>query len=586
MFADVAGYTRLMSFDEQGTISAVASNLENIIEPSVSNYDGRVVRIVGDGVFAEFASVVNAVECAAVLQKELSGVAAKQAGIAEIQYRIGINFGDVLTDDDDLVGEDVNIASRLESLARPGGICISGKAYDEVHQKSALSFKSLGLQKLKNIPRRVAVYEVGLTEQDGAGVKTPAARRDVSVDRPSLAVLPSRNAGDDPRSYELSDGILEDIVTELGQFEELMIIASSSSFRIEELQDSIPQIGAELGARYLVRSNVRCVDDALRVTVRLYETASGVQIWSNRYARDIANLFAVQEEVAKDIARHLPIEIELAGIKRLLTKPVESLDAYECYLSGRSLYRQKTIQTNKEAVSYLERAIELDPNFPHPYAVLGAISGIEWSYSRWGVDPTESLMKGRSLIKTALKINRALPRAHAHLAWNLLYTRDYEAAVDHLDEALLLNPNEPDVLLLKAYALCYLGNPEESLDLCRLLMRLNPHYPDWYLDVLSLAQFLTGDYEGSAETHAEIAEFYPETAGWMAALYGHLGEHDRAHAMAEQFAANIRTIWHGDPDAGLGDYIRYMLDVANPFRLDRDRNRLAEGLQKAGLPTS
>jgi adenylate cyclase len=252
-------------------------------------------------------------------------------------------------------------------------------------------------------------------------------------------------------------------------------------------------------------------------------------------------------------------------------------------LQGRDLYRRKSPEADQKAIGWLERAIKIDPRYADPYAVLGAIKGIRWTYSKWGVDPSNDITEGRQLIRRALQLNGELPRAHSHLGWTFLSSRDFDSASEHLNIGVSLNPNDVDVLLLKAYALCYMGEPEESIRICDELIRLNPLFPQWYLDVLATAQFVAGRYQDSLNTYEHVRDLFPENAGWMAACYAHLGRTDEARVLAGEFVERVQRIWKGPRDASVSDYVTWWLRTASPFKFEKDLRALEAGIWGAGL---
>jgi adenylate cyclase len=579
MLADVVGYSRLLGENEAGTLDAIREHKLALIDPLIAKFGSRLVRQIGDAILVDFASAVEAVQCAVGIQKGMVERNRTSGERPKIQFRTGLDLGEIVIQDDNVFGDTVNVAARLQELAEPNGICITERMHEEIVGKVDYSFAHLGELQLKNIVHPVRVFK---WVSSGSASKSNKRVRAIpwSARIPSIAVL-QFNAG--AEDTFIGNGLVEDITMELGRFSDLLVIASESALLPRDQTMNPTQIGHELGAQFLVKGSIRRSGEKFGILANLFNGSDGALLWSNKYSGDFSDLFAIQTDVANDIAASLPSRIEKSRLDRALRKPTESLDAYECYLRGRALYRQKSRTHDANARELLERATEIDPDFADPYAIIGAIIGSGWSYSKWGIDPKDRILKGRKRIRKALSLNRSLPSAHAHLGWNLLYTGEFAQARQHMDEAERLNPNDPNVLTLRAYALCYLGEPEQALRLCRRLMRLNPRYPDWYLDILATAQFLAMQYEEAVATLQSVPEFFPENAGWAAAAYAHLGRMDEATDFARRFIQKIRPIWKGSISATPPDYVSWMLHVANPFARAEDRDNLADGLKKCGL---
>ena len=573
-----------MAVDEMRTLSELKNIQETIIRPHVARHHGRIIRLLGDGAFIEFASPVDAVICAAQIQRTMAERSRSDTAGQSIQYRIGIHFGDVIVDDGDLFGNGVNLAARLEAKAKHGGVLVSEQVFEEVKDKTDLGFQFAGSHRLKNVPGAIAVFEIlgdGLNSRDidGSEKFIGAAAR-----LPLIALLPFQTLSEGSDRELIVSGINEELALALNRFSDISIIASESARKYGDVGHNVIEIGQDLSVDYLVNGSVIRDGDRLRLFIRLFETSGGELIWSDRYDGDQSDIFALQDEVAHDLASRLPLRIERDGLARIRRKPTYSLDAYECFLQGRELYRMKSHETDLQAIDFLQQAIEIDPNFADPYAILGAIRAIGWTYSSWGIDPSEDIAAGRKLIRQALELNSELPRAHGHLGWTYLSTRDFEKSMEHLNIAVSLNPNDVDVLLLKAYAICYMGEPEESIRICKELMRLNPNVPLWYMDVLATAQFVAGRYAESLRTYETVPDLFPENLGWMAACLAYLDRPQEAQDLAKQFVEQIRSIWKGPPDAGSSDYVDWWLHTASSFKFEKDADALETGIRMAGLP--
>jgi adenylate cyclase len=587
LFADVAGYSRMMAADEQATTLAVKAVFSDVVAPIFSKFCGRIIRISGDGIFAEFESPVNSVSCAIALQEAMAEHNKSEPTQRQIHFRIGINYGDVIIDEEDedqnLYGTDVNIAARLEQTADVGGIWVSERVFTSVRNHPGIKFRALGTRRLKNIPGRVPIFGVLWGDQHEtrqvAGYE-PALFRSIT---PTIAIMPFRVPGGKDEDRYLSEAIVEDVMIELGRFTEIGVISSGAISFCRDTPE-IKDIGRRLSVDFLVTGSIARKAETLRVSAALFETETGEQLWANRYEWAVRDIFALQDTIARDLASQLPLRIENVGLERSRKKPIESLDAYDCYIRGRALYRLKTVAADKEALQLFERANTLDPEFADPYAIAGAIRGISWTYSSWGIDPLEDIMAGRNLIKKALSLNQNLPRAHGHLGWTFLSTEQFDEALRCFDKAISLNPNDTDVLLLRAYALIYMGEPLESIRICQALIDLNPNYPAWYKDALAGAQFIAEDYVNSLQSMEEVADMFPESMGWLAACQAHVGLRRQAMESAHKFISRVRSVWRGPSSAGPEEYVQWFLYKASPFKVAQDRANLAAGLRKAGLP--
>jgi adenylate cyclase len=543
---------------------------------------------MGDGVFVEFRAPDDAVRCSIALQQAMVEYNRDRPSVRRIQFRIGINCGDVIVDDEDrdqnLYGTDVNIAARLQQIADVGGIWVSERVASEVDDADDFSFRPLGARRLKNVAGRVPVFEVRWGDKRS---RDAGDAHDMTVTRstnPAIVILPFEDLADAKSEAHVGRAIVEDVMTELGRFTDISIISPESASLYGDSSLSVREIGRRLNADYVVSGAVLRHASEIRLSTKLFETQAGEQIWANRYDGNLKDVFEMQDTIARDLAFRLPLRVEDLDLQRSRRKPIENLDAYDCYIRGRALYRLKDRSSDDEAVQLLKRAVELDPEFAAPYAILGAIHGIQWSYSSWGIDPREQILEGRRLIREALRLNNNLPRAHGHLGWTYLSMQQFDKASASFEKAVSLNPNDADVLLLRAYALVYMGEPLESIRICNELMELNPHFPLWYKDVIAGAQFVAGQYDKSLESMEEIIDMFPESVGWLAACQAKLGLARQARISADLFVDRARTVWKGPSDAGPSEIIGWFLKHACPFKIARDRDNLSDGLRKAGLP--
>jgi adenylate cyclase len=373
--ADVAGYSRLIGADEGGTLERLRALRRELLDPKIAEYRGRLVKTTGDGLLVEFGSVVDALRCAVELQREMTG---RNVGVPpdkRIEFRIGINMGDIVVEDGDIFGDGVNVAARLEALAKPGGICVSARVQEDAAGKLDLVFDDLGEQQLKNITRQVRVFRVV------TGKKPVAAPAPPLPDKPSIAVLPFQNISGDPEQEYFADGMVEDITTALSRLRWFFVIARNSSFAYKGRAIDVKQIGRELGVRYVLEGSVRKGGNRLRITAQLVEAETGNHVWAERYDRDVGDIFAVQDEITERVVAAIEPELYAAENIRSQRKPPESLDAWECVIRALSLINQGTREVNAEAERLCRRAIAIAPAYGQAHSLLAwvLIGRTNWS---------------------------------------------------------------------------------------------------------------------------------------------------------------------------------------------------------------
>jgi adenylate cyclase len=562
--ADVVGYSRLMELDEVGTLGALKARRKDIVSPLVAKHQGRVFKVTGDGIMVEFGSAVNAVQCAIDLQQAMAAAAAGQPEDRRIVLRIGINLGDVVVERGDLYGDGVNIAARLETAADPGGIYISGTAYDQVRNKFETAFEELGEQSLKNIGAPVRVYRVsGLARLPIAGGAVPSSK-------PSIAVLPFVSMSGDVEQQYFGDGITEDIITELARFRNLHVLARNTSFRYRGQDVDVQRVGRELGVQYIVEGSVRRLGDRIRITAQLIDTATGHHVWADRFDRNQEELFAVQDQVVKTIAATLVGRMQAAATERAQRKAPASLAAYELVLKGDALplYRPGSAE---EARKLFEQAIALDPGYAKAYSLLANLEMTDW-YRDFNASP-ELLDRAFALAQKAVQIDPNDPHSQVAVA-RLHQTRGAFARAEyHYAKARELNPNS--ALLMAGFGdlNITLGEPEKALEYFREARALDPFFePSWLWPITGLAHFMARQYE-EAITAMERATEPPYWAHlYMAASHAMLGNAERARHHA---ALTLRL----RPDFSISRCIE-----RQPLRRERDRDHVLEAFRKAGLP--
>ena len=561
--ADVVGYSRLVEQDEAATLAALRELRREVLDPLLAEHRGRVVKLMGDGVLAEFGSAVDAVACAAALQR---AVTERQAGVPaerRIVLRIGVNLGEVVVEEDgDLLGDGVNVAARLEGAAGPGEVYLSGKVHDEVRGKLDLGFEDRGELALKNIARPVRVWRV-------AGAALALHPTDAAPSRPTVAVLPFADASGDPAQRFFSDGLTEDLITELSRFHQLTVLSASSSSRFPGAADA-QAAGRELGAQYVVEGGVRRLGGRVRITARLVDAASGGRLWAERFDRDQEEIFAIQDELVRTIVATLAGRVRAAGAERAKRKPPASLAAYECVLRGKVL-PVGDAEAEAEARRLYERAIELDPDYALAHAMLAYALSIEWFRDMTASGAT--LDRALGLARRAVTLDENDPLCQTMLGWIYLNRGSFDLAERYYERALELNPNDAEQLAYMGVLHTYLGDPDGAVGWYGRARLLDRHFePSWYWPMLGVAHFTARRYdEASAALHRS-----PTMPVWvrayLAACHALAGRADRAR----KFAADVVRSAPGFSSARLVG--------KEPFKRPADREVLLEGLREAGLP--
>ena len=431
--ADVAGYSRLMGVDEEGTLAALKAYRRELVDPKIAEHRGRIVKTTGDGVLVEFASAVDAVRCAMEIQRAM---AERNAAIPEdrrIEFRIGINVGDIIIDEGDIYGDGVNIAARVESLASPGSICISDNGYQQIKGKLALDVSDMGEQQLKNIPQPVRLYSISLNDTSARPVLA-------LPDRPSIAVLPFQNMSGDPEQEYFSDGLSEDIITLLSAWRSFPVIARNSSFAFKKQSRDIRMIARELSARYVIEGSVRKSSNRVRVTAQLIDAESGHHLWARKFDGALDDVFALQDEITRQIVISVEPEMEKAELRKSETKRSTSLDAWDYFLRGRAFLHQLTPEDVVRARAMFERAVELDPQYSDAWA------GLSWTYQReilFDVVEDRRAWEDKALeaARRAVALDNGSSFAHLALSGAFMWSNQHEQSIPETRMAVELNPS-------------------------------------------------------------------------------------------------------------------------------------------------
>ncbi len=543
--ADVVGFSRLMEADEAGTLAALKARRKNVLEPLVAKHSGRIFKTTGDGVLVEFASAVNAVQCAVEMQQGMAVANEGQPEDRQVVLRIGINLGDVMVEGSDLYGDGVNIAARLEALADPGGILVSGTAYDHIKSKVKVGFEDIGAQSLKNIAEPVHAYRVTGT----LPVTIPATKP--TTGKPSIAVLPFANMSDDPEQRYFSDGITEDIITELSRFHSLFVIARNSSFQYRDKAVDVRRVARELGIQYVVEGSVRKLGDRLRITAQLIDASTGNHLWSERYDRELKEIFAVQDQVIQTVILTIVGRVNAAQLEVTRRKRTANLAAYDCYLRGLESFNTAGSDADSQANVWFAKAIELDPHYAESLARF-AFNTATMSY--YGDGPVR-LNHARTLAENAVALDPNESWGYCALGYIDMCDGDLAASAENFKRAMRLNPNDPDFIAI--YALCerFSGRFGSAVELIGNAERLNPLPPLWYRANLAGHLFDLRDYAGAARLYESLGE---RTYFWdhcsLAACYMRMGRTsdaraELAKAVNQNPGLNLRLVARCEPYA-------------------------------------
>ncbi len=562
--ADVKGYSRLMGEDEEWTVRTLKA-CKDLMANLIEQHRGRVVDATGDNLMAEFASAVDAVRCAVEIQEKLSARNAESADDRTMEFRIGINLGDVIVEGDQIYGDGVNTAARLQGLAEGGGVCISGTVYDQIEDKLPLNYEFLGERTVKNIKKPVRAYCVG----KGPGLSHVTKESELP-DKPSIAVLPFVNMNGDPQQDYLSDGITEHLITDLSKISGLFVIASNSVFTYKGKAVKVEHVGQELGVRYVLEGSVQKAGERLRITAQLIDAVSGYHLWGERYDRDIGDIFLLQDDVTEKIIATLRVRVEKAEVERVLRKPTESLKAYDYALRGRAYLYDMTKEQNALAQEMFKVAIELDPRFALAYVGLGWAYFHAWAHL-WNPDP-QSLDAAIELAQKAIAIDPTLPTAYRLLGECHSWKRQHRQAIGEIKTAIALDPNDADNYAVLSNALVWVGKPEEAAAQMEKAMRLNPYYPVMYLFGLALAQFLMQKQTEAIATLRKVLTRAPDLL-WAHSLLAIIFV---AADRTEEARGEISEVLRIDPD-----YSPEALGQMVPFKDHTFSEKMAEALRKA-----
>jgi adenylate cyclase len=572
--ADMVGYSRLMEADETGTLARLKTHRIELIDPAIAKNRGRIIKTTGDGMLVEFHSVVDAVLCAAEVQHRMAKRNVDVAPARWMQFRIGINLGDVIVDGNDIFGDGVNVAARLEMLADPGGICVSGAVRDQVGDRlEDVGFEDLGEQAVKNIVRPIRVYRVRLEPASKAGQEDAknTAAAPVLARKPSIAVLPLVNMSGDPQQEFFADGLTEDLITELSRFHDLLVISRNSTFVYKGKAVKMQEVARELGVDYLLEGSVQKSGDRIRVTVQLIDAETDRHIWAERYDRELEDIFAIQDEMTRAIVATLPGRVEAASHDRAKRKPTDNMAAYECVLAAKVLHHRSAREDNVEAQRLLDRAIALDRNYAHAHAWKACVLGQTWVYN-WCADRDATFQQVAAELEIALALDDNDSDVHRILAALNVNREDHDKAAYHQERALALNPNYDLVVVQQGELLTWLGRPEEGIDWIKRAMRLNPYHPERFWNHLGRACYCAEKYAEAVAAFSRITRPDYTHHAFLAATFAQMGN-------AVAAAAHAAEVLKREPEFSVAVYL-----ATQHYKGEIDRRRHETGLLRAGLP--
>ena len=612
--ADVEGYSRLMSLDDTETVSTLKAYREKISD-LIRQYNGRVIDYPGDNILAEFVSAVEAVRCALTIQEEIKKTNVERPLDRQMVFRIGVNLGDVIEDDGRIYGDGVNIAARLEGLAEGGGICISGNTYEQIQNKITVGCEFIGKKTVKNIPNPIAVYKIwndpsaidcaidttepvkpnkkyltitaavlflivaaaalmnlsklpAFLQMGDVGARTPS---DTSPSKATIAVLPFVNLSKDPEQEYFSDGITNDIITDLSKFREIAVTASTTVFKYKGKSPDIREVGRELNVKYILEGSIQKSGEHVRINAQLIDAATGNHIWADRFNRKISNIFGLQDEILEIIVRKLELKVYQSELAQTMNKSTDSWEAYDYYLQGFHHLPKRTREDNIRARKLFQKAIELDPNFSSAYVGLAKtrMFAVNWGFTEF---PNIAIQEALELAQKAVEIDDFNASAHGELGYIYMRHGEYDIAKNELQRAIDLNPNDRVSYRRIGAVLLYSGYPDKSLEWYMKLMKSDPYIsPGLYMNI-GIAYYLLGDDDNAIDWLERAKTKWPTFLGahiLLASIYGNLNQIEKATA---------------EKDAILRISPFFRVDIyGQAYRNQNHKNKIRAGLRKAGL---
>ncbi len=574
--ADMVGYSKLMAADEAGTIERQKAHRAALIDPKIAQYGGRIVKTTGDGLLVEFPSAVDAVHCAVEIQRAMPELECRIPDATRIRYRIGINLGDIVIDGEDILGDGVNVAARLEGLSEPGGLCISDVVHENVQGRLKLGFEDLGEQALKNMERKVRAWKWAGAAGSDSAEPNPVAKAMRLPEKPSIAVLPFSNMSGDAEQEYFSDGITEDIITELSRFRELFVIARNSSFAYKNKPAKVQEVANDLGVHYVVEGSVRASGKRVRVTAQLIDGLSGHHIWAERYDRELTDIFVVQDEITQMVVSTVAGKVKLTSQDSATRKPTEDMDAYTWVLRGQGIVADSDVK-HLDARRAYERAAELDPTYARAYAG-SAMCDLVGLANHWEESDEVALDHGLDCAAKAVALDHDDSKSQYLLGHFLQLKGRLKEAMLHYERAVSLNPNDADALASMGKCYHATGATEEAINCYMRAIRLNPYHPVWYLWLLGLAYYTGRQYEDALLPLQEAVSRHPKFIFPRRVLAAALAQLDRTVEARKV----VEGILADQPNASVRQRDVYILGTAANTPAWADH--WFQGLRKAGLP--
>jgi adenylate cyclase len=573
--ADIVGFSRLMAADETDTIERQRAHRRELIDPEIARHHGRIVKTTGDGMLVEFRSVADAVRCAAEIQTRMAEREADLPDDRRIRYRVGVNSGDIVVDGDDILGDGVNVAARLEALADPGGICVSAVVHEQLRDRTGLVFEDLGEREVKNIARPIRVYRWVAGPPPPTGAAPPLHPPLPLPDKPSIAVLPFDNMSGDPEQDFFADGMTEDLITALSRMPWFFVIARNSSFTYKGRAIDVKQVAAELGVKYVLEGSVRKGGDRLRISAQLIDAITGQHVWAERYDRQIADIFAVQDEVTEAIVGAVAPEFLATEARSARRKDPARLDAWECVMRGRAHLWKMAREDAAEARRLFERAIALAPGGEFGMGDLALVHFLE-SYYRWSPSPEASREAMLQAAEQAVAVDDHDPWALTILAWANTVSHRWDEVLPPVDRAIRQSPNFAPAIGFRGMILALLGRADEAIVCLEQAFRLSPRdsiMAFWYMG-LFWAHHAERRYDDAVRTAREAIRMAPGNPTFrrqLASALANLGRVDEARVALADY---LRL----EPDHTTADAAKV------PTRVPEHVERFVEGLRRAGLP--
>ncbi len=562
-----------MGEDEAGTLERLKSLRKELVQPNITERKGRIVKLMGDGLLAEFPSVVEAVQCALDIQDSMLGREADLPDERRIRLRIGVNLGDIIVEGSDIYGDGVNVAARLEGLAEPGGICISGKVYEEVGKKLPTAFEDLGEQEVKNIAEPVRVYRWTDAAADPMPGMAGAEGAPPLSDKPSIAVLPFTNMSGDPEQEYFSDGITEDIITALSRISGLLVVARNSTMVYKGKAVDLKKVGREQGVRHVLEGSVRKGGNRIRVTAQLIDATTGNHQWAERYDRKLDDIFEVQDEITKKVTTELNVQLARGEEARVWATGTSNIEAWANVIRAIPLAGEHVKEHNVEAQRLADEAVHLDPTYAAAWVSLGWTHWEDALWS-WGESDEASMKTALSCAQRALKCDSENPEALALRGTIYLTNKNAKKAIELCKKAVALSPNHAGNVAFAAMAMIFGGEPKNGLPLMKRAIRLSPIYPQWYLMMVGVVHHIVGDQDKAIGIFRECVAKEPETTLhkiWLASALIEVEQDEEA----KRLGAEILEI---DPDFTASSWV-------DGFSADNYlTNLLLTNLVKAGLP--